>query len=140
MSSSDSNSDSDSDSSSSSSDNESPIKGSEAVSAKDVAEESSVNTKKRKANEDENDSNANDEEKIENGGDFVDTTIVCRECEGEFTFTAEEQAYHYEMGFNNKPVRCSDCRAAKKQRMEGGEGGSGPVDNRGFSKRKVTYI
>ena len=69
---------------------------------------------------------------------FADTTLLCRECEEGFVFSAEEQKFHAEMSFV-APARCKDCRAAKKQRMEElaeGGGGSRYGENRGYSKRE----
>jgi DNA-directed RNA polymerase subunit RPC12/RpoP len=43
-----------------------------------------------------------------------DRTIQCRDCNQEFTFTAGEQEFYKEKGFENDPVRCPDCRRAKK--------------------------
>lgn len=43
-----------------------------------------------------------------------DKTIVCRDCNNEFTFTVGEQEFYKEKGFENEPVRCPDCRRAKK--------------------------
>jgi len=56
-------------------------------------------------------------------GDFADENLQCRDCEGEFVFSAEEQEFFDSKGFTNKPVRCKDCRSAKKQRMDGDRGG-----------------
>ena len=39
---------------------------------------------------------------------MADKTIVCRDCEKEFLFTEGEQAFY------NEPVRCADCRRARK--------------------------
>ncbi len=44
-----------------------------------------------------------------------DKTLVCKECGKEFVFTAGEQAFYKEKGFENDPVRCQSCRRAKKQ-------------------------
>ncbi|ERK28928.1 zinc-ribbon domain-containing protein [Clostridium intestinale] len=44
-----------------------------------------------------------------------DKTIVCRDCGKDFVFTEGEQAFYKEKGFDNEPVRCVDCRRAKKQ-------------------------
>lgn len=50
----------------------------------------------------------------------MDKTIKCKECGKEFTFTANEQQFYLERGFVdadgkvNEPVRCKDCRDAKK--------------------------
>ncbi|NLC66544.1 MAG: cytochrome C551 [Clostridium sp.] len=43
-----------------------------------------------------------------------DKTITCRDCGSEFTFTTGEQEFYKEKGFENDPVRCPDCRKAKK--------------------------
>lgn len=42
-----------------------------------------------------------------------DKIIVCKDCGKEFTFTAGEQEFYAEKGFNG-PVRCKECRASKK--------------------------
>lgn len=48
----------------------------------------------------------------------MDKIIVCRDCGTEFVFTEGEQAFYAEKGFTNEPVRCVDCRRAKKQRQQ----------------------
>ena len=50
---------------------------------------------------------------------FQDQTLTCRDCGKDFTWTASEQEFYQEKGFQNAPVRCQDCRAAKKARMDG---------------------
>jgi len=50
----------------------------------------------------------------ENNEQFVDETIVCKECGKEFVFTAGEQAFYAQKGFQNKPKSCKECREAKK--------------------------
>ena len=45
---------------------------------------------------------------------MADKTIVCRECSKEFLVTEGEQAFYKEKGFDNEPVRCVDCRRARK--------------------------
>lgn len=45
---------------------------------------------------------------------MADKTIVCRDCEKEFLFTEGEQTFYKEKGFDNEPVRCADCRRARK--------------------------
>ena len=42
-------------------------------------------------------------------------TIVCKDCGKEFIFTEGEQAFYKEKGFDNDPVRCPECRRARKQ-------------------------
>ena len=46
--------------------------------------------------------------------EFVDETLVCKECGNEFVFTAGEQRFYKEKGFMNKPKACKACRDAKK--------------------------
>ncbi|HEY5562042.1 MAG TPA: zinc-ribbon domain-containing protein [Clostridiaceae bacterium] len=45
---------------------------------------------------------------------MADKTIVCKDCEKEFVFTESEQEFFKEKGFENDPVRCPDCRRARK--------------------------
>ena len=54
-----------------------------------------------------------------------DKTITCSDCGQEFTFTASEQEFFAQKGFNT-PGRCPSCRAARKAAREGGSsyGGS----------------
>lgn len=40
--------------------------------------------------------------------------LTCQDCGNSFEFTAEEQKFFAEKGFEN-PKRCPQCRAAKKQ-------------------------
>jgi DNA-directed RNA polymerase subunit RPC12/RpoP len=44
-----------------------------------------------------------------------DKSIVCKDCGKDFAFTEGEQAFYKEKGFENEPMRCPDCRRAKKQ-------------------------
>ena len=43
-----------------------------------------------------------------------DKTIVCKDCGKEFIFTVGEQEFYKEKGFENDPVRCPECRKARK--------------------------
>ena len=45
---------------------------------------------------------------------YTDKTLVCKECGNEFIFTAGEQEFYAEKGFENEPQRCRDCRNARK--------------------------
>lgn len=45
---------------------------------------------------------------------YQDETLVCKDCGKEFVFTAGEQEFYAERGFENKPLRCRDCRNARK--------------------------
>lgn len=51
---------------------------------------------------------------------FQDKTLICRDCGAEYVFTAGEQQFYAEKGFQNEPVRCKACRDSKKQ-ARGGE-------------------
>ena len=50
---------------------------------------------------------------------YQDKTLVCKDCGKEFVFTAGEQEFYAEKGFTNEPLRCKDCRAAKKNATRG---------------------
>ena len=50
---------------------------------------------------------------------YEDKTLVCRDCGKEFVFTAGEQAFYAEKGFQNEPTRCKECRNARKASRAG---------------------
>lgn len=45
---------------------------------------------------------------------YQDKTLVCKDCGAEFVFTAGEQEFYAEKGFQNEPQRCKNCRNARK--------------------------
>jgi CxxC-x17-CxxC domain-containing protein len=45
---------------------------------------------------------------------YQDKTLVCKDCGQEFAFTAGEQEFYAEKGFQNEPARCKDCRDVRK--------------------------
>ena len=45
---------------------------------------------------------------------YEDKTLVCKECGNEFVFTAGEQEFYADRGFENEAQRCKDCRMARK--------------------------
>lgn len=45
---------------------------------------------------------------------YQDKTLVCKDCGAEFVFTAGEQEFYAEKGFQNEPTRCKACRSARK--------------------------
>ncbi len=55
---------------------------------------------------------------------FEDKTLTCRDCGTEFIFTAGEQEFYAQKGFENEPTRCRSCRQARKQDRNGGGRGS----------------
>ena len=54
---------------------------------------------------------------------FADKTLTCRDCGTAFTFTAGEQEFYAQKGFDNEPTRCQSCRQARKQSRSGGGSG-----------------
>ena len=51
---------------------------------------------------------------------YQDKTLVCKDCGQEFTFTAGEQEFYAEKGFENRPARCKPCRDARKANRRNG--------------------
>lgn len=47
---------------------------------------------------------------------MTDKVLTCKDCGKEFTFTAGEQEFYAEKGFEHEPARCPECRKANKQR------------------------
>ncbi|MDE5592343.1 MAG: zinc-ribbon domain-containing protein [Clostridiales bacterium] len=45
---------------------------------------------------------------------MTDKTLTCRDCGKEFVFTAGEQEFYAEKGFEHEPTRCPECRKANK--------------------------
>lgn len=58
---------------------------------------------------------------------YEDKTLVCKDCNQEFTFTAGEQEFYAEKGFQNEPGRCPACRASRKDTR----------NNRGYGERQM---
>lgn len=54
---------------------------------------------------------------------FEDKTLVCKDCGKDFIFSAGEQEFYAEKGFENEPVRCRDCRDSRRRSRDGGTGG-----------------
>ncbi len=50
---------------------------------------------------------------------YEDKTLVCKECGNEFVFTAGEQEFYAERGFQNEPQRCKSCRDTRKNAARG---------------------
>jgi CxxC-x17-CxxC domain-containing protein len=53
-----------------------------------------------------------------------DKVLKCRDCGEEFVFTAGEQAFYKERGFQHEPTRCRRCRDEKKR-----QGATGSIGN-----------
>ncbi len=50
---------------------------------------------------------------------YQDKELVCKDCGNTFVFTAGEQEFYAEKGFQNEPQRCKECRTAKKAAIKG---------------------
>lgn len=48
-----------------------------------------------------------------------DKVLTCKDCGMEFVFTAGEQEFYAEKGFQNLPARCPDCRRRRKNESRG---------------------
>ena len=46
---------------------------------------------------------------------YSDKTLTCKECGVEFTFSASEQEFYAEKGFQNEPARCPECRQRRRR-------------------------
>jgi CxxC-x17-CxxC domain-containing protein len=62
---------------------------------------------------------------------YTDETLNCVDCSAPFTFSSGEQQFFASKGFQNKPNRCPDCRAARKASGGGGGGGGSYGGDRG---------
>lgn len=60
---------------------------------------------------------------------FEEKLLNCKDCGRDFVFSAGEQEFFAEKGFEHEPSRCPECRAARKSKRN--ESGSG---NRGYSR------
>lgn len=45
---------------------------------------------------------------------YEDKVLKCKDCGEEFVFSAGEQEFYAEKGFQNEPQRCKKCRDARK--------------------------
>ncbi len=52
---------------------------------------------------------------------FQDKILKCKECGQDFVFTAGEQEFYAEKGFENEPARCRECRGNRRRGREGGD-------------------
>ncbi len=46
---------------------------------------------------------------------YEDKTLTCKACGKQFVFSANEQAFFAEKGFQQEPTRCKECRAKQRQ-------------------------
>jgi len=53
---------------------------------------------------------------------YEDKVLVCADCGKEFIWTAGEQEFYAERGFQNEPRRCPECRKTRKNTRSGQNG------------------
>ncbi len=51
-----------------------------------------------------------------------DKMLTCKGCGAQFVFSAREQQFFADKGFQNQPQRCRECRQAR--RTQSGDGGA----------------
>ena len=51
--------------------------------------------------------------------EFVDKTMSCKDCKGQFIFSAAEQSFFKEKGLTNEPKRCANCRLLARSQKSG---------------------
>lgn len=66
---------------------------------------------------------------------YTDEMLNCVDCGRSFAFTAGQQEFFASKGFTNKPSRCDDCRAARRNSGGGRNSYSGGAPRETF---KVT--
>lgn len=54
--------------------------------------------------------------------EFQDKTLPCKDCGNDFVFSAGEQEFYAQKGFENTPARCPDCRNQRKASFKKGNG------------------
>ena len=50
---------------------------------------------------------------------FQDKELQCKDCGQKFQFSAGEQEFFAQKGFQNEPSRCPDCRANRRRQGSG---------------------
>lgn len=50
---------------------------------------------------------------------FEDKVLTCVSCGAEFPFTAGEQEFFAEKGFEHQPKRCRKCKVARRRDLDG---------------------
>lgn len=46
--------------------------------------------------------------------EYKDKTLKCKDCGKDFVFSSGEQDFFAQKGFDREPIRCLECRKAKK--------------------------
>lgn len=56
---------------------------------------------------------------------YKDKELSCKDCGNNFVFSASEQEFYAQKGFTNEPVRCPECRSARKAKVRSSNNRSG---------------
>jgi CxxC-x17-CxxC domain-containing protein len=65
---------------------------------------------------------------------YTDRSLTCAQCGNQFTFSADDQAFHAGRGYQD-PKRCSSCRAERRNSQGGGYSSSqGGGYDRGYDR------
>lgn len=62
------------------------------------------------------------------GHGLEDRTLQCSDCGKDFVFTAAEQEFFRERGFEHAPKRCVECRRQRRRKFRGRGGSEGGGD------------
>ena len=68
---------------------------------------------------------------------YTDRTLTCADCGTDFTFSADDQAYHAQKGFTNEPRRCANCR--NQRRSDRGESSYGGGSGGGYGGQREMF-
>lgn len=68
---------------------------------------------------------------------FIDKTLNCKDCGKDFVFSAREQEFYAEKGFEQEPGRCPECRKARKQQRGGNNRGRNGRGNNNGDRRQM---
>jgi CxxC-x17-CxxC domain-containing protein len=61
---------------------------------------------------------------------YENKSLNCKDCGNPFDFTARDQMFYAEKGFENEPQRCRECRTVRKTQRNGV--GTAPLSTAGL--------
>ncbi|MEG6585553.1 zinc-ribbon domain containing protein [Dendrosporobacter sp. 1207_IL3150] len=70
---------------------------------------------------------------------YQDKKLSCKECGVAFNFTASEQSFYAEKGFQNEPSRCPECRAARKAQNNNSNNNRRSGNTGGFRQQREMF-
>lgn len=60
---------------------------------------------------------------------YQDKILICRDCGAEFVWSAGEQEFFAQKGFDKPPTRCPECRKKRRTERDGKPAASAAVNN-----------